>query len=171
MKLYEIQEDQSNILQQMMVIANDFELKGEERDQRLEKLQRNLNMLTGRKTDKILNIAVFIKNIKSDVEQLKEETRVLQAKKKRYENKIEYLEWLLMNNIDVGEEFEDSRVRISWRKSSKLKIDEGTENDLPETYKEYILKVLKRELKQDIKSGKISPVNARIIQMQNLQIK
>jgi len=81
------------------------------------------------------------------------------------------LEWLINENIEVGDKFESARVKIGWRKSYQLEIDEGTEERLPELYKVYELKVLRNELKRDIKCGKVEIDNARIITNQNLQIK
>ena len=76
-----------------------------------------------------------------------------------------------MQNIETGDTFENARAKIGWRKSYQLQIDEGTEEQLPELYRVYELKVLKSELKRDIQVGKIELDNARIITKQNLQIK
>jgi len=171
MTLYEIQEEQNNLLQEMMIIANDESLEEPERDELLQKMQQELNITSGNKKEKVLNIAIFIKNLRSDIHEISEEMNILREKKKSRESKISFLEWLIREHIDVGDTYENARAKIGWRKSHQLQIDEGTEETLPDDYKTYELKVLKSELKRDIQAGKIELENARIINKQNLQIK
>jgi hypothetical protein len=171
MTIYEIQEEQENLLQEMIIIANDDTLEESARDELLVDMQQKLNISHGDKKEKILNIATFIKNLRSDINEIKEELKILQNKKKSRENKVSFLEWLLNENIEIGDVYESARAKISWRASTQLQIDEKTEETLPDDYKKYELKVLKNELKRDIKLGKISLDNARIITKQNLQIK
>ena len=171
MTLYEIQEQQENLLQEMMIIANDDTLEESQRDEILLEMQQKLNIRHGDKKQKILNVATFIKNLRSDVHEINEEMQILKEKKRSRENKISFLEWLIREHIEVGDKFENARAKIGWRKSHQLEIDEGTEEQLPELYKVYELKVLKSELKRDIQAGKIELENARIINKQNLQIR
>lgn len=71
---------------------------------------------------KIENSGCFIKNKKLMIKGIDEEIDLLQLRKKRHLNRIEWLNtWLTMNMLH-REEFESSRLEISWRKSDSLKV-------------------------------------------------
>lgn len=171
MKLYEINKEQQYILNQMIYVANNDEITEAEQEIKLQELQNKMNSLSGEKEDKILNIGRFIKNELSEAEAIKNEIDNLTQRKRSCENKARWLKNYIVNNIRVGQEFKDSNTKISWRKSEVLEIDEGTEDRLPEKYIEFIPKILKSELKKDIKEGRTVLSNCRIVEKQNLQIK
>lgn len=117
---------------------------------------------------KIENIALFIKNLKSDAEAYKKEKdafyqkeRVAKAKADRLKD---YLESMLM-----GEKFKSDRVNISYRKSESLNIEPGAE--VPEIYLKHLEpQVDKVALKEAIKAGAVMD-GVSIIEKQNMQIR
>ena len=62
-------------------------------------------------SDKVENIALWIKNLAADAEALSNEIKNLQGRKKACENKIDSLKKYLSNN--VFDSFETSKVKIS----------------------------------------------------------
>jgi len=59
----------------MMVVANDDSLSEADREKVLQDMQQELNITHGNKKEKILNIGIFIKNLRSDVHEIKEELK------------------------------------------------------------------------------------------------
>lgn len=125
------------------------------------------------RNDKIENIALFIKNLKADEKTLNDEIKSLQerlkAKSKKIDNLSKYLEMTLgMDN------FESSKVKLSWRKSSEVVIDDedafldkyyGTKMVNSKT----TLSIDKKEVKNYLKENVCEL--AHIEENQNLQIK
>lgn len=70
---------------------------------------------------KIENIALWIKNLKSDAEAIKAEARVLQERAIAATNKAERLKAYLQRALD-GEKFQTPRVGISYRSSSSVEV-------------------------------------------------
>lgn len=123
------------------------------------------------RNEKVENIALFIKNLKADEKALDDEIKSLQARKKAKQTKIDnlskYLEIVLGNT-----KFESARCKLSWRKFSKVIID--NEEDFiyehPEMVKQEITyKIDKKSLKDYLKNH-VSKY-AHIEENQNLQIK
>lgn len=127
-----------------------------------------LDDITLARDEKIENIALFIKNLKSDAEAYKKEKESFYAKEKAAKNKAErlkeYLEAMLM-----GEKFKSDRVMISYRKSESLEILPDAE--IAEIYLKYKEpEVDKMALKEAIKAGaEIDGVT--LVSKSNMQIK
>ena len=90
-----------------------------------------LEALQMERTTKIENIACWIKNLKSDADELKAESKAMSERAKAKERKAESLTHYLVAVLD-GQKFETARAAIGWRKSKAVHIEYGTE--LPEEY-------------------------------------
>ena len=80
---------------------------------------------------KIENIACWVKNLRSDADELKAEAKAMSDRAKAKERKAESLTKYLAAVLD-GQKFETARAAINWRKSKAVRIEFGTE--LPEEY-------------------------------------
>lgn len=72
---------------------------------------------------KIENIALWIKNLVSDANALKEEERVLTERRKKAESKAEQLRAYL-DSVLCGKKFETPKVIAFYRKSSAVEISD-----------------------------------------------
>lgn len=127
-----------------------------------------LEALQMERDEKIENVALYYKNIKSDVEQFKAEENKLAERREREEKKAEALKNFLACELN-GEKFRTIRVEISFRKSESVEITDA--GAIP---KEYMViqepKPDKVGIKKAIKAGEdIS--GAEISEHSNIQIK
>lgn len=83
-----------------------------------------LEMLELERDKKIENIALLIKNLRAEAVALKTEKEVFQKRQKQAENKAESLMRYLQEALN-GEKFSTDKCQISWRKTSKIVLDEG----------------------------------------------
>lgn len=90
-----------------------------------------LDELKMAKSEKIENVACWIKNLASDVEALKNEETKLAKRRKTMENKIESLKNYLQWACD-GEKFNGIRAAVSFRNSQSVAVDDV--NQIPELY-------------------------------------
>ena len=117
---------------------------------------------------KVEGICLWIKNLKAEVEALKAEKDAFAHRQKVAENKMESLKRYISGYLD-GTAFESTRVKVSFRKSEALEIEEGAV--IPEEFLRYIEpEVKKADLKNALKLGKhIDGVS--IVERKNIQIK
>lgn len=80
-----------------------------------------LDALKMQKSEKVRNIALFIKNLKADAKAYKEEKEAFYARQKAAENKAAQLENYLSHVLD-GEKVKEKEFSISWRKSKAVNI-------------------------------------------------
>ena len=73
---------------------------------------------------KIENIACYIKNLTTDVKDLKEEEAALSARRKTTERKAERLKDYLTYALQ-GEKFQTAKCAVSFRRSQTVEIDGG----------------------------------------------
>ena len=150
--LYEIQED----------ILSCIDLKtGEIIDvERLHGLQME-------RRQKIRNIACWIKNLLADARAYEEEEKTFAARKTAAKNKADSLKQYLSDCLH-GEKILDKEFSIGWRKSQKIRIDEGAA--VPP---EYLIsvpdKVDKQGLKDALRQGVLLPGIA-LMEYNNIQI-
>ena len=150
--LYEIQED----------ILSCIDLKtGEIIDvERLHGLQME-------RRQKIRNIACWIKNLLADARAYEEEEKTFAARKTAAKNKADSLKQYLSDCLH-GEKIQDKEFSIGWRKSQKIRIDEGAA--VPP---EYLIsvpdKVDKQGLKDALRQGVLLPGIA-LMEYNNIQI-
>jgi hypothetical protein len=118
--------------------------------------------------EKIENMACWIKNLKSDAEQLKKESDNLMKRKKVVESKAESLKKYLKDFL-AGEKYKSSKVSVLYRKSESVNVTDITK--IPEKYLKFSdPEPDKVGIKAAIKSGeKIS--GASIETSQNMIIK
>lgn len=115
MNLYEINE----AVQTAFGLAVDPET-GEVNEEQLVLLE----MLEMERDKKIEAIACLIKNFRADAVALKAEKDAFAKRQKQAENKAESLMRYLQDALN-GEKFSTDKCQISWRRTSKIVLDEG----------------------------------------------
>lgn len=83
-----------------------------------------LDALLMEREAKIENIVLFIKNLSSDVRELKAEEAALAERRKKAEKKAERLREYVSHALG-GERFQTPRCCVSFRKSAALELGEG----------------------------------------------
>lgn len=120
------------------------------------------------RSEKLENIALWVKNLTSDAEAYKREKESFAEKERVAKNKIESLKNYL-NFVLNGDTYKSDRVSVTYRKSTALNIID--EYALPAKF--FIPqppKVDKTAIKAAIKSGE-EVLGAEIVERQNIQIK
>lgn len=132
-----------------------------------------LNALEMERDAKIENIALWIKNLLSDAEQIKKEREVLAERERVVKNKAESLKNYLYNYLN-GTKFETPKVKVSFRKSeivNILDVKEIMKIDNAEKYLKYTDPTPdKIAIKQAIKKG-IDIPGCSLVKKDNMQIK
>ena len=77
------------------------------------------------RTDKIRNIACYIKNLRSDAAAYDEEAKTFAARKKAAQGKADSLTAYLSSMLN-GEKVKDKEYSISWRKSESVNITDDS---------------------------------------------
>ena len=117
---------------------------------------------------KVENICLWIKNLKAEIEALKAEKDAFAKRQKTAENKMESLKRYITGYLD-GASFESAKVKVSFRKSESIEIEEGT--IIPDEYLRFKEpEVNKTDLKNALKSG-IHIQGVQLVENQNIQIK
>ena len=134
--------------------------------------ESDLNALNAEISEKIENVACYIKNLTADISALKEEEKNLSARRKQKERKIESLRDYINYAMGLSgrKSLESPRCKVSYRKSSSVEVPDVNALD-----KDYITEVIelkadKTAIKNAIKEGK-EVAGASIVERQNLQIK
>lgn len=83
-----------------------------------------LDQLEMERNAKIENIACFIKNLKADAAALKAEKDAFAKRQKQAENKVASLSRYLESALN-GEKFSTDKCAISFRKTSKIVLNDG----------------------------------------------
>ena len=152
MNLYEI----NNAMQECIYLETgeiDFEL--------FEKLQLA-------KDEKIENVALWIKNLSSDVEGMENEKKAFEERIKAAKNKIISLKSYLEMALN-GEKFQTAKCSITFRKSKSVTVLDVSKLD--KDYLKYAEPTAdKTAIKKAIESG-VSVVGANLIENLNVQIK
>lgn len=154
MKLYEIDEE---IL--ACVDAESGEILDEERFAALQ-MERDT---------KIENVALWIKNLKSDLVALEAERKAFQDREKSCKAKIASLQNWLSFALN-GQKFSSPKVAVSFRRTESVEIVEASL--IPEQYMSEKVEVApdKVAIKDAIKRGE-SVAGAMLVQNQSVQIK
>ena len=134
--------------------------------------ESNLNALDAEISEKIENVACYIKNLTADISALKEEERNLNTRRKQKERKIDSLKGYINYAMELSgrKSLESPRCKVSYRKSSSVEVP-----DINALDKDYITKTIeikpnKVAIKEALKEGK-TVEGAEIVERQNLQIK
>lgn len=134
-----------------------------------------LESLLIEKQTKTENIALWIKNLRSDIEAMKAERDSFNQRIKTATNKMESLKDYLAFCLN-GEKFETERVKVSYRRSEQVTIsDEAAFLDWAMKSGDSFLRyktpeIDKTKVKDELKAGFEIPY-ATIEEKQNLQIK
>lgn len=83
-----------------------------------------IEALAMEREQKIENIACYIKNLNSDVSELKNEEKALAERRKTAEKKAERLKNFLASALD-GQKFSSSKCAVSIRKSQSVEVDDS----------------------------------------------
>jgi seryl-tRNA synthetase len=130
--------------------------------------QAALDELNLSRDEKVENIALAIKNLKSEAEAIKAEKQNLAARQAAAERKTESLKNYLSDYLQ-GDKFKSAKVSISWRKSEVVLVDDISK--LPDDFLRFKdPEVDKTKLKEAMKAGQ-SFEGARLVQNNNIQIK
>lgn len=158
--LYELNKDYKE-LQAMLEVA--------ETDEDMEAIQNTLDMLDCSIDEKIENTAMFIRNIKGDIQAFKNEAKRMQAKAKTLENMTERLK----NNIDhVMKENQLTEKKVGQFKCYYKEIETVEVDDLdalPIEFRKVTIAADKVAIKKAIKAEQ-EVAGARIEKHLNLQI-
>lgn len=153
MTLYEIDDQILSLVDEETGEITDFE---------------QLNKLQMERSAKIENIALWIKNLKSEEESYKAEKQAFEDRQRQSRQKRERLERYL-SDVLSGENFKTTKVECSFRKSQRVEVDDVF--SLPEDYIRYKEPDAdKTAIKQAIKEGK-EVAGARLVDALNLQIR
>lgn len=82
-----------------------------------------LNALQIEREKKVENVALWIKNLKSDAEALKAEKQAFADRQKAAENKAESLKKWLTEAL-AGKKFKTTRVAVSFRKTKNVQVED-----------------------------------------------
>lgn len=158
--LYELSKDYEE-LQAMLEVA--------ETDEDMEAIQNTLDMLDCSIDEKIENTAMFIHNIKGDIQAFKDEAKRMQAKAKTLENMTERLK----NNIDhvmKKNQLTEKKVglfKCYYKASETVEIDNL--DALPDEFRKVTIAADKVAIKKAIKAEQ-EVAGVRIEKHMNLQI-
>lgn len=163
--LYEINKDLYQLLENDMVVDEETgEILFEESD---------IDNLLLSRDQKLENTGCYIKNLLSDIDQLKAEEKSLKERRQIKEKKVERLKSYLANSMLLfgDKKFETPRVALSFRKSKQVEIEEGA--NIPQEY--ITIKVEenpnKTKLKDAILKQGIVIDGVQVVEKENLQLK
>lgn len=137
----------------------------------------DLDKLQMDRETKIENIGLYYKDLTAEAAAIKEEIRTLQARAKTAETKAESLKRYLSLQLQ-GEKFKTSRLAISYRRSTAVRIEDDTvlldylrSRDMDQylTFKDPVIN--KTALKSALIEGGIEIPGASLEEKQNIQIK
>lgn len=129
-----------------------------------------LQSLEMERDTKISNIACWAKDLKAEAEALKAEKQNLKKRQKAAENKAEQLKSFLAMYLN-GAKYKDSKVSISYRKSTKTIIDEDLDiNTLPDEYKSVKVTPSLTAIKEALDSGVVID-GCKLVESNNIQIR
>lgn len=135
-----------------------------------EDIAQQLEQLAITEHEKIENTGLYIKNLLSDANAIKNEVDRLNERRQSMTHKAERLknylsDYLTNNNKD---KFSTARIDLRFRRSEQVHIYQDA--DLPNTLWRVKLEPDKAHIKELLKAGEIVP-GAELIERQNLQIK
>ena len=141
MKLYEVNEEIEACLD--LAIDENGEIINSEALADLEKLQIKREIL-------LFNMAGMVKNIKAEVESLREHKRDIDKKIKSRENRMTSIKKYM--DISEGSKFKSEFHTIYTQKTSSVKVKVEPES-LPEKYQKVTIEAVKKLLAADINLG------------------
>jgi seryl-tRNA synthetase len=122
-----------------------------------EELLAAYNQLQMDRDQKIENIGCYIKNLEADAKAIKEEAKNLTARAKAAENRAEHLRDYLQFCL-AGETFKSPRLAVSFRRSTKVEVDQNRLFEIPDDYLRYKEpEVDKKRVSEALKAGEAIP--------------
>ena len=134
-----------------------------------------LDALQMERTAKLESVALWIKNLESDVEAYKAEMESFAARRKAAERKIEGLKTYLANAL-AGEKFSTAKCAVSFRKSEAVEILDRERcmswavAACPEALTIKEPEINRTVIKKALKEGKTFP-GVMLVERQNINIK
>ena len=120
------------------------------------------------KEEKVRNIALLVKNLRSDAASYKAEEDAFKARRQAAEAKADWLTGYLKKHLN-GEAVKETQFQISWRKSQRS--DVFNEDLIPMDYKKWATpKIDKEAILRALKAGEKVP-GARLVETNNMIIK
>lgn len=163
--LYEIDYNLYRLLENEMVVDEETgEILFEESD---------IDNLLLSRDQKLENTACYIKNLMSDIDQIKAEEKSLKERRQTKEKKVERLKSYLANSMLLfgDKKFETPRVALSFRKSKQVEIEPNVH--LPQEYVKVKVEESpdKTKLKDAILKQGIVIDGVKVVEKENLQLK
>lgn len=163
--LYEIDYNLYQLLENEMVVDEETgEILFEESD---------IDNLLLSRDQKLENTACYIKNLMSDIDQIKAEEKSLKERRQTKEKKAERLKSYLANSMLLfgDKKFETPRVALSFRKSKQVEIEPNAH--LPQEYVKVKVEESpdKTKLKDAILKQGIVIDGVKVVEKENLQLK
>ena len=116
-----------------------------------------LGQLQLAREDKVEGIALWIKNLLSDVDAIKSEEEKLAQRRKANENKAKNLKEYLSKFLN-GQKFKTPKVSISYRKSESVEVTDLSKLD--DDYLKFAEPTVdKTKVKKALKAGTVLPVS------------
>jgi hypothetical protein len=159
MKLYEIKKEILDLMDD-----DDFNMDDEANLLYLQDLKLE-------RSEKISNIARYIKTLEAEAEAIKQVAKIQTDRAKSKENKAEWLKRYLSANYIFESPFEDQYCKVSFLKSQSVDVFKGVD-EIPEKFlRTKITKEPdKTAIKEAIKAGEKIDF-AVIVEKKNIQIK
>lgn len=127
-----------------------------------------LGQLQLAREDKVEGIALWIKNLLSDVDAIKSEEEKLAQRRKANENKAKNLKEYLSKFLN-GQKFETPKVSISYRKSESVEVTDLSKLD--DDYLKFAEPTVdKTKVKKALKAGTVLQ-GVSLVENQNIQIR
>ena len=169
MNLYELDNSITELLENGF---NEAAIDMETGEIDFDKANQFLDELQLERKTKLENIALFIKNLESEVDAIKQEEKNLKARREAKEKKADQLRDYIKNSmLNFNEpKFETPRVAMSFRTSKVVEILD--ENVLGKEFMKEKVEYTpdKKAIKEAIENG-VEVAGAWIIERKNLQIK
>jgi hypothetical protein len=127
-----------------------------------------LGQLQLARDDKVEGIALWIKNLLSDVDAIKSEEEKLAQRRKANENKAKNLKEYLSKFLN-GQKFKTPKVSISYRKSESVEVTDLSKLD--DDYLKFAEPTVdKTKVKKALKAGTVLQ-GVSLVENQNIQIR
>lgn len=122
--------------------------------------------------EKIQNYGIIVKQLIADAKMFDDELKNLEKRKQRAERNAEWLKEFLSTAMQQMEmtEFKNSKVNITFRKSSKVEITDPNKLDKKYMVEKTTYTPSKTMIADDLKAG-IEVEGAKLVETQNIQIK
>ena len=132
-----------------------------------------LDSLEMEKTDKLVSMGVWFKNLTAEAKAIKDEKDALDKRQKALDNKASRIKSYIHAVLGEGNKINEPQIVLSWRKSKSLELKVSAEV-LPAEFQNLTITENKSALKADILENGIKGQAwqyAKITESQNLQIK